>query len=117
MIYGIHQTLTLFGLCLGLVHALASPAVPRGPVRVVDEWLPFTNPHDLMGIGIGVIALELFLALALSALVQGRLGYHRWRSLHRAAYVAFTLLTGHVLVSGSDVGAPSVTGAISGRWR
>lgn len=115
-IYGVHQTLTVFGLCLGLVHALAQLAVPQGPVRVVDEWLPFANPGDPIGIGFGVIALELFIALAFSILIQRRLGYHRWRSLHRAAYLAFTLLCGHVLISGSDVGAASVTGAIVAAW-
>lgn len=113
-IYGIHQTLTVFGLTLGVVHALTQLAVPRGPVRVVDEFVPFTNPGDPIGIGIGVIALELMLALILSVLVQRRLGYHRWRSLHRVAHVAFVLLIGHVLVSGSDVWTVPVAGAIIG---
>lgn len=115
-IYGIHQTCTLFGLCLGAVHGLTQLAAPGGPVRVIDEWLPFANPHDPFGIGIGVIALELMIVLALSVLVQRRLGYHRWRSLHLTAYFAFTLLVGHVLISGSDVGAPLVRIGIVLGW-
>lgn len=115
-IYGIHQTCTLFGLCLGVVHALTQLATPGGPVRVVDEWIPFTNPGDPFGIGMGVIALEVMIALALSVLVQRRLGYHRWQALHLAAYGAFTLLVGHVLASGSDVGALWVRVAIVLGW-
>src|SRR5438105_11731939 len=76
-LYGVHLTAMLVGLTLGLVHALAQLAVPGGPVRLVDEWLPFTNGHDRLGVGLGVVALELFLALALSVLIQRRLGYHR----------------------------------------
>jgi sulfoxide reductase heme-binding subunit YedZ len=104
-IYGIHQTLTLFGLTLGVVHALAQLAAPGTHVRVVDEILPFANPQDPVGIGLGVIALELMLALAVSVLVQRWLGYHRWRRLHVLAYVSYTLLTGHLLISGSETGA------------
>src|SRR5438309_5228626 len=65
-LYGVHQTLTLVGLTLGLVHALAQLAVPGGPVHLVDEVVPFTNGHDPLGIGLGVVALELLIALVVS---------------------------------------------------
>jgi ferredoxin/predicted ferric reductase len=115
-LYGVHQTLTLVGLTLGVVHALAQLAVPGGPVHLVDEWLPFSNGRDPFGIGVGVIALELLLALALSVLIQRRLGYHRWRMLHIAAYLAFTLLCAHVLVSGSDTRSVWVRAAVLAVW-
>jgi sulfoxide reductase heme-binding subunit YedZ len=104
-IYGIHQTVTLLGLTLGVVHAFAQLAAPGTHVRLVDEFMPFTNPLDPVGIGLGVIALELMVALAVSVLVQRWLGYHRWRRLHVLAYVSYTLLTGHLLISGSDTGS------------
>jgi ferredoxin len=115
-LYGVHQTVTLVGLTLGLVHALAQLAVPGGPVHLLDEVLPFNNGHDPLGIGFGVIALELMLALLVSVLIQRRLGYHRWRMLHMTGYLAFTLLCAHVLISGSDVGSPWVWGAVLGGW-
>jgi sulfoxide reductase heme-binding subunit YedZ len=115
-LYGVHQTLTLVGLTLGLVHALAQLAVPGGPVHLVDELIPFTNGRDPLGVGLGVIALELLLALTGSVLIQRLLGYHRWRMLHMTAYVAFTLLCAHVLISGSDVRSPWVWGAVLLAW-
>jgi sulfoxide reductase heme-binding subunit YedZ len=115
-LYGVHQTMTLVGLTLGLVHALAQLAVPGGPVHVLDEWLPFVNGRDPLGIGFGVISLELLLALAASVLVQRALGYHRWRMLHIAAYLAFTLLCGHVLISGSDTGSAAVRVLVLLAW-
>jgi ferredoxin/DMSO/TMAO reductase YedYZ heme-binding membrane subunit len=101
-LYAIHTTLALVGMTLGLVHSFAQLAVPGGPIRLVDEWLPFVNATDPFGVGLGVIATELLVALMLSALVQRRLGYHRWRLVHLMSYVAFTLLCGHVLISGAD---------------
>jgi ferredoxin/DMSO/TMAO reductase YedYZ heme-binding membrane subunit len=115
-LYGVHQTMTLLGLTLGVVHALAQLAVPRGPVRLLDEWLPFSNGHDPFGIGVGVIALELLLALAASVLIQRQLGYHRWRMLHVTAYVAFTLLCAHVLISGSDAKSAWVRVVVVAGW-
>lgn len=104
-VYGIHQIMTLLGLTLGVVHGFAQLAVPGGPVRLVDQFVPFANPQDPIGIGLGVIALELMVALALSVLVQRWLGHHRWRKLHMLGYLAYVLLTAHVLMSGSDTGS------------
>jgi sulfoxide reductase heme-binding subunit YedZ len=115
-LYGVHQTMTLVGLTLGVVHALAQLAVPGGPVHVLDEWLPFSNSRDPFGIGLGVIALEILLALVLSVLIQRRLGYHRWRMLHVTAYAAFTLLCAHVLISGSDTRSAGVRVLVVAGW-
>ena len=115
-LYGVHQTLTLVGLTLGIVHALAQLAVPGGPVHLVDEVLPFSNGRDPFGIGVGVISLELLIALAVSVLIQRRLGYHRWRMLHLTAYLALTLLCAHVLISGSDTKSSWVRGVVLAGW-
>jgi ferredoxin len=115
-LYGVHQTLTLVGLTLGVVHALAQLAVPGGTVHLVDEWIPFTNGHDPFGVGVGVVALELLIALAVSVLMQRVLGYHRWRMLHLTAYLAFTLLCAHVLISGSDTRSTAVRLLVAAGW-
>jgi len=118
-IHGLHANLVLFGIWLGVVHAAAQLAVPapHGKVGWVDELVPFANDHDPIGIGMGVLALELMISFALSVLVQRRLGYHRWRTLHSLAYFAFTLAAGHVLVSGTDInGLAWVRIAIVAGW-
>jgi ferredoxin len=115
-LYGIHQTTMLVGLTLGVVHALAQLAVPGGPVHLLDEWVPFINGRDPLGIGVGVIALELLIALTASVLVQRRLGYHRWRMLHITAYLGYTLLCAHLLISGSDTRSIVVRALIVVSW-
>src|SRR2546423_491181 len=115
-IYGIHQTLTLTGLTLGVVHAGAQLAAPGGHVTVLAEFIPFVDRKDPIGVGAGVISLEIMVALAISVLIQRKLGYARWRRLHAWAYAAFTLLGVHVLISGSDVFSPIVWGLIVVTW-
>lgn len=115
-IHGTHQIVALLGLTLGIVHAFAQLAGPTGAVRLIDVLVPFTNLSDPVGIGIGVVALEVMVATTLSVLIQRRLGYNRWRALHALNYVAFMLLTGHILVSGSDVRPPYVWGTVVGAF-
>jgi ferredoxin/DMSO/TMAO reductase YedYZ heme-binding membrane subunit len=115
-IYGIHQTIAVLGLSLGTVHALAQLAAPLGHVRPIDEFVPFLNAVDPIGLGVGVIGLEVIAAASLSVLIQRKLGFSRWRALHVMTYAAFMLIVAHVLLSGSDVGPPWVWGSVMGAW-
>jgi sulfoxide reductase heme-binding subunit YedZ len=103
-LYATHMTLSLIGLTLGWGHALTQLANPTGTVYLVDEFIPFANYQDPIGIGVGVIGTEIMTALLISVIVQRRLGYARWRAIHVLAYASFTLVAGHILLSGSDVG-------------
>ena len=115
-IHGAHMTTALMGLSLAFVHAGAQMAAPYASVHLIDEFIPFTNPSDPVGIGIGVISLEIMTAAALSVAVQRRMGYNRWRILHALNHVAFALVAGHILISGSDVTPPLVWGLVLGAW-
>jgi len=115
-IYGIHSTVSLLGLCLAAVHAFAQIATPLGPIKLIDVLVPFINPDDPIGVGVGVVSLELMAAAALSILIQKKLGYTRWRALHALNYVAFMLIVAHILISGSDVGPTYVWGSVLGAW-
>lgn len=109
----IHHTTMACGLTLGVVHALSWLAVPGGPTRLVDVVVPFTHRTDPVGVALGVAGLELAIAVALSAALRGRLGYHRWRLLHRFGHLAFGLLVVHVLVMGSHTRQWWVSGPIA----
>ena len=115
-VHGIHMHVTLFGLWLGIVHGLAQLADPHGKVSGLDVVVPFANRADPVGVGMGVLALEMLLASGLSVLVQRRLGYHRWRALHSLGYLAFTLVAAHILVSGSELAAAGPRVAVAVAW-
>jgi sulfoxide reductase heme-binding subunit YedZ len=97
----LHQTATACGLTLVIVHALTQLAVPDGPTRTVDLVIPFLHHTHPIGVGLGLLALDMMIALGGSVLLRRRLGYHKWRVLHRAGYLAFALLIGHVVVVGA----------------
>jgi ferredoxin len=115
-INGTHMIISLMGLTLAVVHAAAQMAVPFASVHLVDEFVPFTNPTDPLGIGLAVISLEIMVAAALSVMIQRRMGYNRWRALHALNHVAFVALVAHILISGSDVSPKPVWGSVLIAW-
>jgi ferredoxin/DMSO/TMAO reductase YedYZ heme-binding membrane subunit len=115
-VYGIHQVMALLGLCLGVVHGVVQLANPTGRLAAIHVVVPFIYPYDPIGIGAGVASLELLIALALSVLIQRKLGYTRWRAVHSFSYVAFMLLVAHILISGTETGPVYVWGTVVGMW-
>jgi ferredoxin/DMSO/TMAO reductase YedYZ heme-binding membrane subunit len=97
-----HTTVALLGLVLGVVHATAQLAKPGALFQLIDILVPFAYYRDPIGVGVGVIGLEVMISVALSIIVQRWLGYSRWRAMHTMTYVAFTLIVAHILISGSD---------------
>ena len=115
-IHGTHMIIALMGLTLGGVHALTQLAPPYATTHLVDVFIPFTNPTDPIGIGIGVISLEIMTAAAISVMVQRKMGFNRWRALHTLNHVALILLVGHIVVSGSDTAPVFVWGTVMTCW-
>jgi ferredoxin/DMSO/TMAO reductase YedYZ heme-binding membrane subunit len=111
-IYAIHMTVSLFAISLGLVHAAVQLAVPNGSVDLIDEFVPFTNDNDPIGVGIATIGTELFVAAALAVGMQKKLGYSRFRAVHSLVYIALMLVGGHALISGSDMEYPFAWGSV-----
>jgi len=115
-LYATHMTVALIAMTLGWGHAFIQLANPVGTVHFIDEFVPFANGRDPIGIGVGVIATEIMTALLISMPLQRKLGYGRWRALHSLAYASFTLIAGHILLSGSHVGPWFVKIPVLAMW-
>jgi sulfoxide reductase heme-binding subunit YedZ len=100
----IHGLLAVLGLTLAVVHGFAQLTPTTGTVQLIDVVVPFTNDVDPWGIGAGVIAMEVMIAVAASIGIQKKLGFHRWRALHGTVFGAYTAMTGHILISGAETG-------------
>jgi ferredoxin len=55
-------------------------------------------------------------AAAVSLSFQKLIGFHRWRALHATVYAAYTAMTVHVLVSGSETGFTWVQIVVVAPW-
>jgi hypothetical protein len=64
--------------------------------------IPFTADYRPLATGLGVVALELLLAVAVTNALRSRLPYGVWRKAHYATLVVWGLATIHGMLSGTD---------------
>lgn len=91
-----HLVLATLALAFGWLHALSFEFVTDERFDLPRLTVPLL-PGGLVRHAIGIVGLELLLAIAVSAGVQRWLGYRRWLWLHRLAYPAVGLLVLHSL--------------------
>ena len=90
---------------IGLVVAhLAFLATDRyAGVGWIGALLPGASSYRRLGVGLGVVALDLIVAIAATARLAGRRGTRHWLPIHRLALATFALAWFHGVLSGIDV--------------
>jgi len=103
---GLHRNLALLSVAFLGVHIASAVLDPFASLGLVAAAIPFASSYRPLWVGLGVIALDLFLALVLSSLLRARLGARAWRAIHWLAYACWPLALLHGVGAGSDATAP-----------
>ena len=103
---GLHRNVALLGLSFVALHAVTAVADGFVPLRLLDIVVPFEASYRPLWVGLGALAFDLLLALAITSLLQRRLGWRRWRATHWAAYACWPVAVVHGLRTGTDAGSP-----------
>ena len=107
-----HEFTSILWVPLGVLHLVALLLDRTARITVTDLFIPFTASYDGLGrlaIGVGALSFDLFLVVAISSWMRGRLNPRLWRYLHRLSYGAFALLFLHAVSGGTDFSAPLVS--------
>ena len=104
-----HRSAAVTGLTLAAVHVTAIVLDAKAHVSASQAVVPFTAGYRPVAVGLGTIALYLFVITAIAGASRGRLAGSTgasgaWRVVHAAAYVGWALAIGHALFAGTDVG-------------
>jgi hypothetical protein len=84
------------------VHVVTTLADSYAPIGLKDAFVPFLSSYRSLWLGLGALAFDLLLAIALTSLIRVRLGYRAWRWTHWLAYACWPLALVHALGTGSD---------------
>jgi methionine sulfoxide reductase heme-binding subunit len=98
----LHRNLTLLAMAFVGIHVGTTIADAYAPIGVKDVVVPFASHYRPIWLGLGALAFDVLLAVAISSALRRHIGYRTWRVLHWSAYASWPLALAHGLGSGSD---------------
>jgi predicted ferric reductase len=92
---------TLFWVFLG-VHILTTAVDSYVSLSIADIVIPFASSYRSFGLGLGIVATELLLALAIVNRLRDKLSYRFWRRAHYLNFAVWVGSTLHGIYTGTD---------------
>jgi sulfoxide reductase heme-binding subunit YedZ len=99
-----HQFSALLAVSFLLLHLATLVLDPVVPFSLSNIIIPVNEPYQAFATTLGVLALYTIALVALSSWFRSSISYNVWRGLHGFSFVAFTLVTLHGLLDGTDSG-------------
>ncbi len=99
---GLHRNTALLALAFTGLHIVTTLADSFVPIHVQDVVIPFISAYRPLWLGLGAIAFDLMLALAVTSLLRTQMSYRSWRVVHWSAYLCWPVAVLHGLGTGSD---------------
>jgi predicted ferric reductase len=101
----VHRFLgALTGLFISL-HVFALAVDAEAHLSLGSLVVPFVSSYRPLWTGIGIVAAELLLALAIANHYRDRISYRTWRRLHYLNFAVWIAATAHGLGAGTDTGS------------
>lgn len=98
----VHRFVTMTALGFTALHVLTLVAHPTEGYGLWEVLIPFAADREPLWTGLGVVAMELAVAVWLTTHLRQRIGYARWRRLHQLAFVSFGAALTHGIAQGTD---------------
>jgi methionine sulfoxide reductase heme-binding subunit len=98
----IHRFLGLLAALFIGIHVGSIALDTVVPFSLTQLVVPFTASYRPLATGLGVVALELLLAVGITNLFRSRLPYRTWRRAHYLTFAVWLLATGHGILAGTD---------------
>lgn len=116
--FDLHQYTSLLGLAFAVFHVtvlLGDQYIKYTPLQLL---IPFGSiNYQQFWVGFGQIAFYALIPITFSFYVRRQIGTGLWRAIHYGSFLAFSMITAHALLAGSDtsnwlmLGIYAMTGA------
>lgn len=100
---GVHRTASLLAVAFLVIHIITAVLDSFASISLLDAVIPFVGSYRPLWLGLGAVAFDLLLAVAITSLIRDRMGHATWRGIHWLAYAAWPVAVLHGLGTGSDV--------------
>jgi DMSO/TMAO reductase YedYZ heme-binding membrane subunit len=99
---GMHRRVSLMAAVFLALHIGTTVLDTYTSISLAAAFVPFASSYKAGWLSLGAVALDLLIALIVTSLVRGRLGYRAWRRLHWLAYACWPVAVAHGLGIGTD---------------
>lgn len=106
----LHRNVSLLALAFLGLHIITSVLDSFAPISLIDAVIPFAGAYRPFWLGLGAVAFDLMLAVAITSGLRRRIGHAGWRATHWLSYASWPLALLHGLGTGSDVKATWMLG-------
>jgi len=98
----LHRRVALLSVVFVALHVVTTVSDSYAPIGWMSVFVPFTSAYRRLWLGLGTVAVDLLLAVALSSLLRRTIRPTAWRALHWLAYASWPLAVVHGLGTGTD---------------
>ena len=98
----LHKNISLLAVVFLAIHVVTAVLDTYVSISIADVFIPFIGSYRPFWLGLGALALDLMLALAVTSLVRERLGQRTWKLVHWTAYLCWPIAIVHGLGTGTD---------------
>jgi methionine sulfoxide reductase heme-binding subunit len=98
----LHRRLTVLALVLLVGHIAASVLDTYVTITWLDAVVPFATTYRPVWTGLGTLACDVLLLVAVTSALRHRMSARAWRAAHLSAYAVWPLAVLHTLGDGSD---------------
>jgi hypothetical protein len=98
----LHRNISLLVTVFLAVHIATSVIDSFAAIHWLDAIIPGISAYRALWLGLGALAFDLFVAVAITSLVRRWLGHGVWRAVHWVAYACWPLAVVHGLGTGTD---------------
>ncbi|MER5642298.1 ferric reductase-like transmembrane domain-containing protein [Kitasatospora sp. NPDC002227] len=102
----LHRNLAALSLAFLGLHIATAAVDPYTHLGWTVAVVPFTSSYRPLWLGLGTVAFDLLLAVAITSALRLRLGRRRWKAVHWLAYAAWPVGLFHALGTGTDTRLP-----------
>ena len=122
----LHRSLSMVAVIFLVIHIATTVADSFVPTGLISVVVPLTSTYKRVGVGLGAVAFDLFLAVWVSSLVKTSLKNETWRFIHWFSWLGWAIAIVHAFLTGTDartgvglalVSVSALAGALAGLWR
>ena len=103
VVEGLHRNVSLLAIAVLAVHIVTTVLDPFASIHLIDAVVPFVSSYRPFWLGLGAVASDLLIAIALTSVLRRRLGHGAWRATHWFAYLCWPVALLHAVGTGSDI--------------